>query len=176
MSDLLEFLALALLYFPLTVLLNRLQLVFFPKRKSLPAQGTIARSAILALVLLLLASGLLLGVTLQEKLLWTAYSATVLGCFLLLYISVMCVSESGRRFYFMVLVEKSDGSTRSALQAAYGREHMLAVRLQRLVTWGVLQENGRNYILRRRSAYWYSRFFQLWGRLLGFDWLEQGRL
>lgn len=172
MNDFVLLLLVLLLYFPLTILINRIQLSLFPRRKSLPAQGTIARSAVLALVLLLPLNCLLLGNSLSEKFLWLAYSAIILGCLMLLYISVMCVSESGRRFYFMVLIEKAGSTSMETLQAAYGREHMLAVRLDRLTTWGVFRKSGDAYFLQRRPAYWYSRFFQIWGRVLGFDWFK----
>ncbi|MEX0325473.1 MAG: hypothetical protein AB3N33_05235 [Puniceicoccaceae bacterium] len=174
MTDIVQLLIILLLYFPVTVLINRLQLTLFPVRKSLPAQGTIARSAIFALVLLLVFGGLVLGQSMAAKVLWLFYTFIILGCLLLLYISVMCVSESGRRFYFMLLVEQADdGITREELQAAYGKQHMLSVRLERLCTWGVFVKSGSSYVLRRQTAYWYSRFFHLWGSLLGFKWFQE---
>ncbi|MEX0332235.1 MAG: hypothetical protein AB3N64_12510 [Puniceicoccaceae bacterium] len=173
MGDTIQLLLILLLYFPLTVGLNRLQLKLFPERKSLPGQGTIARSAFFALLLLLVVAGFLLGDSASEKALWLVYSVITLVCLLLLYISVMCVSESGRRFYFMLLVEQAGSISRKELQAAYGKQHMLSVRLERLSTWGVVAKSGSSYFLRRRSAYWYSQFFHLWGSLLGFKWFHQ---
>ena len=174
MSDILKLALLLLLFFPLTVLLSRLQLSVFPAWKSLPAQGTVTRSAFGACVLLLIPAWCLLGDSLGGRTIWLLYTGIILFCFLLLYVSVMCVSESGRRFYFMVLIEKAGGATRQEFQAAYGKTHMLAVRLERLLSWGVLHKSGQVYRLQRRSAYWYSRFFELWGKLLGFNWIHRG--
>ena len=88
----------------------------------------------------------------------------------LVYISILCVSESGRRFYLMHLIEQSGGMSLAALRKAYGQEHMLGVRLDRLTTWKLIRETDSRYRLVRIAPYLYSRFFHLWGRLLGIRW------
>jgi small-conductance mechanosensitive channel len=173
MSDTLQLLFLLFLYIPATLLVNRLILFARPSRRHLPAQGTIAASACAALVLVALAGGVLLGSSLSEKIVWMGYLLILLGCGALIYVSVMCVSESGRRFYLMSLIEKSSGMTSNELQNIYGKDHMLTVRLERLCAWGVLVKSGDGYQLKKVSAFYYSRIFYLWGILLGFSWFRQ---
>jgi hypothetical protein len=172
MRDVLYFLLLVVLDLPLTILVNRLQLRLLPARQELPGQGTIVRSSLFVFFILSLAGASVLGATGAEKGLWLVYLSVVLLCEMLVFVSVMCVSESGRRFYFMSLIEKAGILNREDLQEAYGKKHMLSIRIERLSKWGVLQEIPSGYVLKRRVAYYYSLFFQLWGRLLGFDWFR----
>jgi len=171
MRELIAVLILTGLYFPLTVGVNRLQVTVFPYKKILPAQGTFLVSGVLGLLVCLLAGLIVIGGSLSEKLLWSVYLAAILGCALLVFMSIMCVSESGRRFFLMDLIDKRSGLTLEALKASYGRQHMLAVRLERLCIWNVVHKRGDRYFLVRRTAYLASVFFLLWGRLLGFHWL-----
>jgi hypothetical protein len=170
MPDLLQLFLLVLAFLPLAIIINRIQLYLWQERRNLPGQGTITRSALSAMMILLVTGGGVLGTSTGEKAIWLLFLVGVLGSALMVYISVMCVSESGRRFYFMILIEKQGKIPMQDLQDAYGREHMLSMRLQRLTAWGVLKEEGGSYRLEKPSAYLYSRFFQLWGNLIGFHW------
>jgi len=170
MADIAQLIFLLVLYLPVTVLVNRLQLLVLPQKRDLPAQGTILRSALITLVLFMALGAWTTGDAIGEKLLWLSYLGLTLGCGLLVYVSIMCVSESGRRFYLMDLVQQTPGISLEELKNRYGRDHMLSIRLQRLCTWKVLNSNGSVYRLSKISAYLYSRAFQLWGQLLGFTW------
>ena len=172
MQDIATFLVLLLLYLPVTVLINRLRLSVSPRRREAPAQGTVTSSALLALCLFLVAGGFLIGDDPGSRIFWLAYLTLVLGSVMLIYVSVMCVSESGRRFYLMHLIEKAGGIRMETLRAAYGREHMLELRLHRLCLWNVLRKVDSRYILVRKSAYLYSLFFYVLGRILGFRWFD----
>jgi hypothetical protein len=162
--------ALLVLYIPVTLSLNRLQLRVRPAARNRPGQGPVLLSGLASLAACLAAGAVLLGDSSAEKLLWTGYLGLLLACALLVFLSVMCVSESGRRFYLMHLVDRHPGMRPGALKAAYGRDHMLDVRLERLCSWKVLQRHGDRYFLAKHSAYLAARFFELWGRLLGFRW------
>lgn len=168
-----EFLTVFLLlgiYFPVTLLINRLYLLVFPARRDAPGQGSITASAILSLFMALLFGLSCLGDSLPDKVIWFFYLAVVVGSMAMVYVSVLCVSESGRRFYLMHLIADSGGIQREDLRRAYTSTHMMDIRLQRLTTWKVLEKNGSRYRLRRKTAWLYSSFFHWWGRLLGFTW------
>jgi hypothetical protein len=170
MSDLITAFLITFAFIPVAILVNRLQLILWPSKKVQPGQGTIARSAFLAMLLLLSGGAFVLGDSVASKGMWLLFLVIILGSALMVYVSIMCVSESGRRFYFMALIEKAGGLSQDELQAAYGKEHMLTIRLQRLVSWGVLNFDSSSYRLLSPLAYAYSRLFQVWGRLIGFHW------
>lgn len=161
---------LALVLYPvLSLLLSRMLLAVFPWRRDHPAQGTFTLAAVLAWAVgLVLVCGLLEG-PVAERLWWLAYLGALLGAAAVVMISVLCVSESGRRFYLLHLIESGVASL-PELRARYGHDHMLEARLERLLRWRVLRESAGRYYLVKWTAYAYSRFFHLWGRLLGFQW------
>ena len=162
--------SLALVLYPvLTIVLSRLLLILFPWRRSHPAQGTFTLAALAALAGVLSVMVLFSGSPLFDESWLLLYLTGLLGAAALVMISVLCVSESGRRFYLLHLIE---GGIRSLpqLRERYNHDHMLETRLERLLKWRVLEDRGGRYWLVRWSAYWYSQFFRLWGRLLGFHW------
>ena len=161
---------LCFLHVPLSLLLNRLQLRVVPARKTAPAQGTILRSSLASTGILALCGYFLFPGSAADRLFPLLYLLVLLACCALVFVSVMCVSESGRRFYLMNLIDRGAAVDREGLRACYTREHMLSIRLQRLCAWGVLKYKDKRYYLVRPSAYLYSAFFHLWGRLLGFKW------
>lgn len=179
MPDFLTALLLAAAHVPLSLLLNRLTLKLRPQKRDLPAQGTFFKSALLALLLLGSLCPFLLGEGPRERFLWSLYVVVLLGCQCLVFISVMCVSESGRRFFLLVRIAANPGVGLEALKASYRGDDMLTIRRERLVHWGVMEARAGRLVLKKRSAYLYSLFFYLWGRLLGFRWFAgkgKGRL
>ena len=157
------------LYALATLLFSRLLLWIFPWRRDHPAQGTFTLAALLALGLALASAYGLSEGPLADRLGWLAYLAVLLGSAALVMISVLCVSESGRRFYLLHLIDSGVGSL-TELRARYGHEHMMEARLERLLKWRVLRESVGRLQMVKWTAYAYSRFFHLWGRLLGFHW------
>lgn len=159
-------------FVPLCLLLNRLWLRLQPHLRGQPAQGTIARSGLLALELVMGCASLLwppLNVAASVDLL---YLGLILLCQFMVYLPVLCVSESGRRFFLMAMIASQPGLPVADLASRYGRDQMLAVRLERLVHWGALTRRGDRYYLRKPGAWLLSQFFFAWGRLLGFRWFS----
>ncbi len=171
MPDLFAVLVLVLFYPVLAALGTRAQLHLFPRLRNHPGQGIFTRSAAAGFGLLFL-----LG------LLWTGpepalsaratHLAVILGCEALVLISLFCVSESGRRFYLISLIDREENPRLSSLKVHYGRRQMLERRLERLRAWNVLRETGGQWVLQRRGAWLYSFFFYAWGRLLGYKWFD----
>lgn len=157
------------LYPFLALLLSRVLLRVSRWRRDHPAQGTFTRAAVLAMVILLAASFGLFEGPLAERLLWLAYLAGLLGPMAVVMISVLCVSESGRRFYLLHLIDSGVESL-AELRERYGHEHMVEARLERLLKWRVLRQEAGRVWMEKGTAYAYSMFFHLWGRLLGFHW------
>lgn len=157
------------LYPILTIGTTRLLLMIFPWRRQHPAQGTFGIAAVCSLIMLLCLISFVVGGTLFEKVLWVVYAGANLGAMAAILISILCVSESGRRFYLLHMIESGVASL-AELRSRYGHQHMVALRLERLLKWGVVEERDGRYRVVRWSAYVYAKFFHLWGRLLGFHW------
>jgi hypothetical protein len=172
MNDLAPMLQVGLLlglYPFLVVGMCRLLLRISPWRREHPAQGTVTLAAVAALILDLMLVPVLFPGTLVERTLWIIYMGMLLSAMALVWISLTCVSESGRRFYLLHLIDTGMRSIRQ-LRACYGQKEMLTIRIERLLKWQVIVERDGRYYLRRYTAYLYARFFHLWGELLGFRW------
>jgi hypothetical protein len=170
MQELFILLLLTALYFPVTLLVNRALLAVFPQLRQGPAQGIIAMASLLSFLAFVAAGAWILGKGPAGIVVWAVYLAIVIGCMALVYVSTLCVSESGRRFYLMHLIEQSGGMPLEALRKAYTRDHMLSIRIDRLMAWKILEKSDSHYRLVRISPYLYSRCFHIWGRLLGIKW------
>lgn len=169
MMDLIVLFLIFGLYPILTIGITRLLLMIFPWRRQHPAQGTFAIAAVCSLIMLLCPIPFMVAGTLFEKVLWGVYTGTILGAMAAILISILCVSESGRRFYLLHMIESGVASL-AELRSRYGHQHMVGLRLERLLKWGVVEERDGRYRMVRWSAYVYAKFFHLWGRLLGFHW------
>jgi hypothetical protein len=173
-SDLITSLCLAA-YLPMVLALHAGWYRMNPKLKEGPAQGPaiqcvgLAAAAILAVLALVLPPD---GEWLSH-LIFAGLALASLGTF---YFSFLCVSESGRRYYLLVLLANSGaGLSKDELARLYGKDYMIDVRLSRLLAWGVVEEAQGKLILRKWSFYAYSSFFCAWARLLGYRWLEDPR-
>jgi hypothetical protein len=90
------------------------------------------------------------------------------------YFTFLCVSESGRRYYLLrILNESTEGLSKTQLHQLYGKQYMIDIRLTRLLAWGVVEQIGERLVLRKKSFYVYSMFFYAWARLLGYRWFTQ---
>jgi hypothetical protein len=172
MTDFLSVLAVLLLYPAFVAAVTRLQLLLLPAMREKPGQGVFTRSAAAGFVVLMLLGLWLTGPepSLAER---AAHLGLLLGCEALVLVSLFCVSESGRRFYLMSLIDREKELRLSSLKDRYGRREMLDRRLDRLTAWNVLAKKDHRWFLRRRSAWWYSLFFFRWGRLLGYKWFDR---
>lgn len=172
MTDFLSVLAVLLLYPGFVAAATRLQLAMIPAWREQPGQGVFTRSAAAGFVVLMLLGLWLTGPepSHAER---AAHLGLLLGCEALVLVSLFCVSESGRRFYLMSLIDRERELRLSSLKDRYGRREMLDRRLDRLTAWNVLARKNQRWFLRRRSAWWYSLFFFGWGRLLGYKWFDR---
>ncbi|NBD39206.1 MAG: hypothetical protein GVY10_11620 [Verrucomicrobia bacterium] len=172
MNDLLSVPAVLLLYPAFVAAGTRLQLGLRPALREKPGQGVFTRSAAAGFGVLFLIGLWLTGPdpSLPER---AAHLGLLLGCEALVLVSLFCVSESGRRFYLMSLIDRERELRLSSLKDHYGRREMLNRRLDRLTTWHVLARKDQRWFLRRQSAWWYSLFFYGWGRLLGYKWFDR---
>jgi hypothetical protein len=173
-SDLITIGGLAV-YLPFVFLLHSASYRVNPSLRESPAQGP-AFKVVAAGALIFLA---LLAVILPFDGEWVShliFAVLGLACLGTFYFTFICVSESGRRYFLLTLLERSNRPlTREELAALYGKDYMIDVRLERLVTWGVVEENKGRLLLRKKSFFLYSSFFHAWARVLGYQWFERQR-
>ena len=171
-SDLLTICALAL-YLPTVLLLHAAWYRLNPALKDMPAQGpAIKVVAFGALTLLIVLAFVLDGDS--EWLSHLLFACIGLASLATFYFSFLCVSESGRRYFLLTLLARSDRPlSREQLAARYGKDYMIDVRLARMIAWGVVDESNGRLFLRKRSFFIYSAFFHTWARLLGYRWFDR---
>jgi hypothetical protein len=152
----------------LALLASRVLVVIFPRRRDQPGQGTFTLAALMASLAFVITSIVFFHPIWE----WLPFHALLAACLSALFISTLCVSESGRRFFLMTLIESKAAVTRSDLARRYGRDQMLELRLERLVQWDVLHKDAQTqrYQLRKLSAWLYSMIFALWARMLKINW------
>jgi hypothetical protein len=161
-------LVLTLLFLPALLLAHRLFYRFFPQKKQLPAQGPAIQCILFILILSQLTQLTIDDFSLEKALFLLLFQGSI-GA---VYYAFFCVSESGRRFYLMDLIDSGKALDRGSLAKQFGKEHLLSVRVERLKQWHVIVEKESRYRLCKKSAYYYSLFFYLWGRFLGFKWFK----
>ncbi len=167
-------LALNALCVPAAIVLQRFWLRAHPVRADLPAQGSAARCTLVSCLALWLA-GSIGGFSWGFPALLPIFHGIFLGAQGLVYIAVFCVSESGRRYYLLEQLDRQPGITPEALAATYPDRDILERRLARLLAWGVISRRDDRCRLQKRSSYYYSLFFRLWGKCLGFTWFRELR-
>ena len=160
-------------YLPLVFLLHAAWYRLDPALQKAPAQGPAIKAvAICALAVF----GILAAVLPRDDerishLLFAALGVASLGTF---YFTFLCVSESGRRYFLLTLLARSEHPlSQDELAALYGKDYMIDVRLGRMIAWGVVEETNGRLFLKKRSFYLYSAFFHAWARLLGYRWFER---
>jgi len=168
-SDLITLLCLAL-YMPLVLILHATWYRVNPKLKEGPAQGPAVQCVGISAIAILVVLALVLQRD-DEWLSHLAFAAIALASLATFYFTFLCVSESGRRYYLLRLVNQSrTGLTNDELATLYGKDYMIDVRLSRLLTWVVVEEKDGTLVLRKWSFYVYSSVFYFWARLLGYRW------
>jgi hypothetical protein len=171
-ADLITLAALAT-YLPLVLVLHAAWYRINPALQKVPAQGP----AIQVVAAVAVAVVGFLGLVLPQDEEWIShllFAAFGLASLATFYFSFLCVSESGRRYFLLTLLARSDHDlSRDELAAMYGKDYMIEVRLGRLLAWGVVSEVDGRLFLRKRAFYIYSAFFHGWARLLGYRWFQE---
>lgn len=171
-SDIVTFLALAA-YLPVVLGMHAIWYRVQPNLRDSPAQGpaikVVGAGAVLislTLVLALPRDGEFLS-----HLLFAAIGLVSLATF---YFTFLCVSESGRRYFLLTLLNRTQTPlSRDGLADLYGKDYMIDIRLGRLLTWGVVSEAEGKIVLQKQSFYLYSSFFYVWARILGYQWFQK---
>lgn len=105
---------------------------------------------------------------------WVPYLGICLLSLAYCYWSLICLSESGRRYRIAYLVHTREAKTVSEILRLYDRDVVVQQRLSRLVQWGEIYcVNGR-YVSNNGRMYIASAIVHAWARLLGFSWLGRG--
>lgn len=162
-------------YLPAVFLLHIAWYRWNPGLKSLPAQGPAAKVVAVASVIVLGCVGALIPRD-NEWLSHLVFAALALVSLATFYFTFLCVSESGRRYYLLSVLQKSGtGLSRQDLLRIYGKEYMIEIRLARLVAWRVVERMNDRLILRKKTFYISSMCFYLWARMLDYRWFPEDR-
>ena len=102
---------------------------------------------------------------------WVPYLGLCLLCLAYCYWSLICLSESGRRYRIAHLVHSGKARTVKEILGVYDRDAIVRERLARLVQWNELYMQDGRYYSRNGRMYRASSIVYAWARLLGFDWL-----
>lgn len=161
------------LYLPLVFLLHAATYRLQPEKRSVPAQGPAIKAVGFAALMAVATLSFILPRDGEffSHLLFAAIVIASLGTF---YFSFLCVSESGRRYFLLTLLARSERPlSKEELAALYGKDYMIDVRLGRMITWGVIDDTSGRLFLKKQSFYIYSTFFHLWAQLLGYQWFNR---
>jgi hypothetical protein len=101
---------------------------------------------------------------------WLPYLAVCLLCVAYCYWSLICLSESGRRYRIAHMVLTGEAEHADDILRIYNSHVIIRARLDRLVQWGEVEINQNRYVCRRGRVYWASVAVRSWARLLGFRW------
>jgi len=159
------------LFLPLVIVLHRLGQKKAERLSGhiVPTQG-IALKAVLLGILIILS---VIGVTCWRSGLsfaWGVWAGIVLGGLAYCYWSLICLTESGRRYMIVELVAANPGITAVEIVNQYNRKQIISVRLDRLEHWGTLKRDGNRYTPRTTLMLTASGLVQSWASLLGFEW------
>lgn len=101
---------------------------------------------------------------------WIPYIVICLACFGYCYWSLICLSESGRRYRIVFLVDSGQAQTRADLAKLYGREAIVTERVKRLEQWKEVTRRNGSIVCTRGRLYKASLVLYTWARFLGFRW------
>jgi hypothetical protein len=166
--------ALALLaaYLPATAIVHIVLARLGRRELGAPAQGTAVRAAALTTIAWL-------ACTLTWM--WgrsdlgpvAAYVGLGSGALGYMYFLMFCNTESGRRYRMLKLLMERGALGADEIRASYSAKHMIAVRLERLLKWRVLEQANNQLVIRKRTSLWISVVFRWWSQLLGFHWAQR---
>lgn len=105
-----------------------------------------------------------------ESLAWIPYLAICVGSVGYCYWSLICLSESGRRYRIVFMVDSRQAATIGDLEKLYGREAIVGERLIRLEDWAEIRRQDNRFFCTRGLLYKASLIVYGWARLLGFRW------
>jgi len=109
-------------------------------------------------------------IRLGGSLAWIWYIAICLLCVGYCYWSLICLSESGRRYHIVQLVNNGSARRFQDLARLYGCNTIVDERLKRLEQWSeIIRRNDRIFCTRGR-LYKASIIVYAWARVLGFRW------
>jgi hypothetical protein len=160
-------------YLPIVFALHAAWYRMDPSLQKSPAQGPAIKVVGFGAILIVALLAVLLPRDAEwlPHMLFSGLGIASLGTF---YFTFLCVSESGRRYFLLTLLARSEKPlSRDELAARYGKDYMIEVRLGRLITWGVVEESNGRLFLKKQSFYIYSAFFHLWAQLLGYRWFNR---
>jgi len=103
------------------------------------------------------------------------YLGICMACIGQCYWSLICISESGRRFRIARLVHTGQAVTPGDIRRLYNKDLIIEERLKRLIAWGEVREEGPRVICVRKKMYWASVAVHFWARVLGFDWFNRAQ-
>jgi hypothetical protein len=159
------------LFLPLVVVLHRIGQKKAERRAGhvVPTQGIALKAVLLAIFVMLSVIGFICWGT-GLALAWGLWAGIVLGGLAYCYWSLICLTESGRRYMIVELVAANPGITAMQIVNQYNRKQIIAVRLDRLEHWGTLRRDGNRYKPRATFMLTASGLVQRWASLLGFEW------
>ena len=111
-------------------------------------------------------------VTRGANLSWIPYLGICLLCLAYCYWSLICLSESGRRYKIAQLVHIGEARTVDEILGIYDRDAVVRERLSRLMQWNEIYLQDGRYVSRNGRMYQASAVVHAWARLLGFSWLK----
>ena len=103
---------------------------------------------------------------------WLPYLAICLLCLAYCYWSLICLSESGRRYRIAQMVSSGEAENADQVLKIYNSRVIIRERLDRLVQWGEVDIDQNRYVCRRGRLFWASVAVHSWARLLGFRWFK----
>ena len=78
------------------------------------------------------------------------------------------MSETARRLHILYELKRRGKLSRSQIEESYGVEHMLKVRLERLVNTHQLAIIRDHFVLQKKTLCRISKLLMQWGNLIGF--------
>lgn len=103
-----------------------------------------------------------------------AYAGLVYLSFGYAYFHLYNMSETARRIRVLADFRRKGAMRAEDLALDYSSDHMLAVRLQRLVDLGQLRREGERYRIRGGALLFCARLVAAYGRLLDSSWSAPG--
>lgn len=138
--------------------------------KELTAQQSSFISAqMTTLIMSVVMIAMLQSFTLPDSIYWVI----VFGVTGNIYFLFICVTESGRRYYLVKLLMQYQRLTKEDFIRLYGHDYIIQMRLERIIAWGIVDENNEVITVRKGGLYWITRCIYWWSKLLGFSWISK---
>jgi len=101
------------------------------------------------------------------ELVWAGmYSLIVYFALAYSYFHIFNMSETSRRVRIVYEIYTAKQISPSEIASMYNTNHMVSVRLERLLSTKQIKQSGDGYVLDRKLLYYAARIVSWWGRML----------